>query len=186
MLEMPVWRHQRLANIRSWPRAGSRSEEHVALVMRRASASSTYRARIPTFFRINSSAMAWQIPTPSNGEVPLPSSSMRISESEVASPASTGELRITQKHRRAPRIIAVDDISFAKVLRFFSISSSLDSRVRSESCMLKIQITIWPTKPGRKTDRKLPYSAGTKHPHMAMTVSNPICRKYVLFPVTLS
>jgi len=29
---------------------------------------------------------------------------------------------------------------------------------------------------------KLAYSAGTKHPHIATTVSKPICRKYVLFP----
>lgn len=30
---------------------------------------------------------------------------------------------------------------------------------------------------------KLPYSAGTKHPHMATTVISPIWRRYVLFPV---
>ena len=35
----------------------------------------------------------------------------------------------------------------------------------------------------QKEYRKLAYSAGTKHPHMAITVSRPICRKYVLFPL---
>jgi hypothetical protein len=32
------------------------------------------------------------------------------------------------------------------------------------------------------TDRKLAYPAGTKDPHVAMTVNKPICRRYVLFP----
>ena len=35
----------------------------------------------------------------------------------------------------------------------------------------------------RKPNLKLAYSAGTKHPHIAITLSNPICRKYVLFPI---
>lgn len=35
---------------------------------------------------------------------------------------------------------------------------------------------------GRWAHRKLAYTAGTKQPHWAMTVSKPICLKYVLFP----
>lgn len=38
-----------------------------------------------------------------------------------------------------PRIMADDSISVANVLRFFSISSSLDSRVRIEWCTLQEQ-----------------------------------------------
>ena len=30
--------------------------------------------------------------------------------------------------------------------------------------------------------RKLAYSAGTKHPHMAIMTSKPVCRRYVLLP----
>lgn len=30
---------------------------------------------------------------------------------------------------------------------------------------------------------KLAYSAGTKHPHIAMTVNKPTCFRYVLLPV---
>jgi hypothetical protein len=44
----------------------------------------------------------------------------------------------------------------------------------NEACLWRIK---------RKPYLKLAYSAGTKHPHIAMTLSNPICRKYVLFPI---
>ena len=33
---------------------------------------------------------------------------------------------------------------------------------------------------------KLAYSAGTKHPHIAMTVNKPICFRYVLLPIELT
>ena len=39
------------------------------------------------------------------------------------------------------------------------------------------RVTTW-----SKCYLKLAYSAGTKQPHIAITVSRPICRKYVLFP----
>lgn len=42
-----------------------------------------------------------------------------------------------QSSQGVPRIIAVEAISFAKVLKFFSISSSFDRRVRRESWMLE-------------------------------------------------
>lgn len=87
-----------------------------------------------------------------------------------------------------PSSIAEEAISFAKVLKFFSMSSSFDRRVRSESWILgesiplELMILLYQR---LKEYLKLPYSAGTKHPHIAMTVSRPICRKYVLFPLFL-
>ena len=37
-----------------------------------------------------------------------------------------------------------------------------------------------------ETRRKLAYSAGTKHPHMARIVKSATCRRYVLFPMYVS
>lgn len=65
--------------------------------------------------------MACEMATPSLTDVPRPTSSINTSESYVAK----------------PRIIAVDAISLANVLKLFSRSSSLDRRVRSASWMLK-------------------------------------------------
>jgi hypothetical protein len=81
-----------------------------------------------------------------------------------------------------PKIIAEDVISFANVLRLFSISSSLESRVSKESCRLgeefiNVKQIFWIV-----THRKLAYSAGTKQPTIAITVRRPVWRKYVLFP----
>lgn len=72
---------------------------------------------------------------PSPGDVPLPNSSIKINEFGVAIPV---EMSVSPFFRvsGAPKIIAEEAISFAKVLRLFSISSSLDKRVRSESCTL--------------------------------------------------
>lgn len=67
-----------------------------------------------TLSLMSSSAIAWAIPTPSFGDVALPNSSIRTNDLEEA----------------RPRIIAQDAISLANVLRFFSMSSSLDKRVR--------------------------------------------------------
>ena len=69
-----------------------------------------------TFFFIKASAIACEIPIPSFGEVPRPNSSIKTSESESAS----------------PNIIAEDAISLANVLKFFSMSSSFERRVRRE------------------------------------------------------
>ena len=86
-----------------------------------------------------------------------------------------------------PRIMAVVAISLAKVLRLFSMSSSFDRRVKRASCTLHVD----KQKQSYEgyaiiTCLKLPYSAGTKHPLIAKMVSKPICRKYVLFPITSS
>lgn len=62
-----------------------RGEEHKRL--RGAVANEAKNRRDLTFLSINSSAIAWEIPTPSLGEVPRPSSSTSMSERGVARPA---------------------------------------------------------------------------------------------------
>jgi hypothetical protein len=89
--------------------------------------------------------MACDIPTPSRGEVPRPTSSTKTRECDVAMPVYRGTLNKKEevgeiKLNYIPRIIAEDTISFAKVLKLFSISSSLERRVRSASCTLKSNI----------------------------------------------
>jgi hypothetical protein len=79
--------------------------------------------------------------------------------------------------------MADDAISLANVLRLFSISSSFDRRVRSASCMLSVDVRMDDVSGVGAKYRKLAYSAGTKHPHIAMTVNSPTCRRYVLFPI---
>lgn len=37
---------------------------------------------------------------------------------------------------------------------------------------------------GGDSHRKLAYSAGTKHPHIAIMTSRPVCRRYVLLPAS--
>ena len=128
--------------------------------------------------------MACAIPTPSSGDVPLPTSSISTNDLRVARP--------TRIHRHswdggvgyAPRIIAQIAISFANVLRLLSMSSSFESRESKESCVLHkgqcVYLTNWVI---LITNLKLAYPAGTKHPHIPMIVRSPTCRRYVLFPV---
>jgi hypothetical protein len=75
----------------------------------------------------SSSAMAWDMPTPSLGDVALPNSSIRTNDLEEA----------------RPKIIAQDAISLANVLRFFSMSSSFERRVRRRSWILKDDNEWW-------------------------------------------
>ena len=74
-----------------------------------------------TLILISSSAIAWEMPTPSCGDVALPNSSIRTNDSEEA----------------RPRIIAEVAISLENVLRLFSMSSSFDRRVRRWAWMLR-------------------------------------------------
>lgn len=48
---------------------------------------------------------------------------------------------------------------------------------KSEVAKIKVALYL-----GSNSYLKLAYSAGTKHPHIAMTARSPICRKYVLLP----
>ena len=66
---------------------------------------------------------------------------------------------------------------------FFPSDRYLTSELRGhrEFFVETYEARLWCIK--RKTNLKLAYSAGTKHPHIAMTLSSPICRKYVLFPI---
>lgn len=93
-----------------------------------------------------------------------------------------------------PKIMADDAISLAKVLRLFSKLSSFDRRVRRASWTLIRNVygkngrisSESGAKAASLTNRKLAYSAGTKQPHIAITVRRPICRRYVLFPIILA
>jgi len=86
---------------------------------------------------MSASAMACEIPTPSRGDVPRPSSSINTRELEDAKP----ELTVRPPNSKPPKfekegipsIIAEQAISFANVLKLFSGSSSFDNRVRSAS-----------------------------------------------------
>lgn len=81
-----------------------------------------------------------------------------------------------------------DDISSANVLSPFSMLSSFESLVRSASWILpsarsatnECASSVRPV----YTHLKLAYSAGTKDPHMAITVKRPIWRRYVLLPAS--
>ena len=135
----------------------------------------------PTFKRIKLSAIAWEIPTPSFGAVPRPSSSIKTNEFEDATPDQKWLRCIAiddNIENDKPKIIAEDAISLANVLKLFSISSSFESLVSKESWILPIQ-RIRETEEyctGR-IHRKLAYSAGTKHPHIAIMVRRPIWRR---------
>ena len=83
--------------------------------------------------------MAWATPIPSLGDVPRPTSSIKTSEFAVDRPEQALVTRLQRQFNRGtvvPRIMAHEAISLAKVLRLFSMSSSLERRVRSESCSL--------------------------------------------------
>lgn len=78
--------------------------------------------------------MAWDIPRPSLGEVPRPSSSININEFAEDRPGwATMNRSNNHIFLGLPRIIAEDDISSANVLRFLSMSSSLDNLVSNAS-----------------------------------------------------
>lgn len=74
-----------------------------------------------TLSLMSSSAIAWEMPTPSFGDVALPNSSIRINDSE----------------EERPKIIAENAISLANVLRHFSMSSSFNRRVRRCAWMVR-------------------------------------------------
>lgn len=91
-----------------------------------------------TLSAISPSAIACDTPTPSLGDVPRPNSSINTKESGVASPIRQTTTRLISLNlqvylNRSPRIMADVAISLAKVLKLFSMSSSFESRVRSES-----------------------------------------------------
>jgi hypothetical protein len=86
-----------------------------------------------------------------------------------------------------PSIMAQLAISFANVLKLFSMSSSFESRESRQSCVLHKHQRVYLTSRAISiTYLKLAYSAGTKHPHIPMIVSSPTCRRYVLFPVRVN
>lgn len=96
---------------------------HVAKKVKHYNVSVSYRISHTklTLSLMSSSAIAWEIPTPSFGDVALPNSSIRTNAREEA----------------MPKIIAQDAISLANVLRFFSMSSSFERRVRRWLWILK-------------------------------------------------
>lgn len=106
-----VWRRRTLwflSKIKTWVSSRSEEDETLDVTVSFQLLEEIESDQNSTFKRINTSAIAWEMPIPSRGEVPLPSSSMSTSDCEPA----------------RPRIMADDSISFANVLRLFSIASS--------------------------------------------------------------
>lgn len=77
---------------------------------------------------------------PSDGEVPRPSSSIKINELEDAIPSLPMSTRLEELPRYLPRIIAEEAISLANVLRPFSILSSFERRDSKASWILYNQV----------------------------------------------
>lgn len=93
----------------------------------------------------------------------------------------------SSRFEHIPSIIAQLAISFANVLKLFSMSSSFESLESRESCVLNEHGVINPiAQTAPTTHLKLAYSAGTKHPHIPMIVNSPTCLRYVLFPTVLT
>lgn len=137
-----------------------------------------------TFSLIRASAMACEIPTPSRGEVPRPTSSIRIKESAVVIPGidmlsarqRNTSRRYTKNHSRRCHFISESAETLLHIIVIWKPSEEgIMYPSSGKSSVFDYR--------HRSTYLKLPYSAGTKHPHIAITVNSPICRKYVLFPV---
>lgn len=142
--------------------------------------------RSRTLDLISASAMAYAMPTPSSGEVPLPTSSINTKDLGVARPAreyrGIAEVRGSSTNR-----VSLHNLPFhwrtcsnsspcrhhSKVVRAGSRVSCADVSMRLSNHTALI------------THPKLAYSAGTKHPHIPMTVSSPTCLRYVLFPANV-
>lgn len=127
--------------------------------------------------------MACAIPTPSSGDVPLPTSSISTKDLGVARP--TGECRgIVGMHGLNTH--RVSSRSLPSHWQTYSSSSPCCHHLKVARAGNRVSCTnidLFLAKYAAFVTRlKLAYSAGTKHPHIPMTTSAPTCLRYVLFP----
>ena len=137
----------------------------------------------PTFNLISASAIACAIPTPSSGEVPLPTSSISTKDLGVARPTKksrgTAEARGSSTYRVSLHNLPSHSqtCSNSSPCRHRLKVERAENRAPYTNVYLRLtDFVVLVTHP------KLAYSAGIKHPHIPMIVRSPTCLRYVLFP----
>ena len=132
---------------------------------------------VHTFNEINPSAIACDIPTPSLGEVPRPSSSTRTSDFGVANPMQPNQRRSYIYPSAYPKSLQTTP-SRSRMCSGFS-PYRRRSKAASEAHRVPyvvdcISVCLCSR---QKAHLKLAYSAGTKQPHRAITESRPTWRR---------
>jgi hypothetical protein len=123
---------------------------------------------------------------PSFGDVPRPNSSTKTKVFWDASPVPVFNIKLENTTDDANQESWQKTSSHLQMCSSFFPSdrySTSGSRVHCEFYVKRTRYQNHLQYIEKKPNLKLAYSAGTKHPHIAMMLSNPICRKYVLFPI---